>query len=98
MDFQYETLPIFCYLCGKIDHDEKDCLQWIRSKDTPRPEEKQFGPWLRASQNKNQKSQLVMAEKSGETRSVMGVKKNIERRMEGLMASMQARTSGGDNH
>ena len=53
VDFRYKRLPIFCYLCGKIDHDEKDCLQWIRSKDTLRPEEKQFGPWSRASQDKN---------------------------------------------
>ena len=53
VDFRYKRLPIFCYLCGKIDHDEKDCLQWIQSKDTLRPEEKQFGPWSRASQDKN---------------------------------------------
>ena len=54
VDFRYERLPIFCYLCGKIDHDERDCLQWIRSNVTLRPEEKQFGPWLRAlSEKKN---------------------------------------------
>nr|XP_023917062.1 uncharacterized protein LOC112028599 [Quercus suber] len=49
VDFRYERLPIFCYLCGKVDHDEKDCLQGIRSKDALRPDENQFGPWLRAS-------------------------------------------------
>ncbi|XP_030923329.1 uncharacterized protein LOC115950238 [Quercus lobata] len=53
VDFRYKRLPIFCYLCGKIDHDERDCLMWIRSKDTLRPEEKQFGPWLHVSQDKN---------------------------------------------
>ena len=49
VDFKYERLPIFCYLCGRVDHDERDCLQGLQSKETLRPEEKQFGPWLRAT-------------------------------------------------
>ena len=79
VDFRYERLPIFCYLCGKVDHDERDCLQWIRSNVTLRTEEKQFGPWLRALPEKNQKPQLVMAEKQGEIRFGEGGKEILER-------------------
>ena len=46
INFKYERLPIFCYWCELLDHAEKECLQWIRSKETLRPEEKQFGAWL----------------------------------------------------
>ncbi|KAK9996183.1 hypothetical protein SO802_020869 [Lithocarpus litseifolius] len=61
VDFKFERLPIFCYWCGKVDHDERDCLQWIRSKETLRPKDKQYGPWLRASQDRLQRPQLVLA-------------------------------------
>lgn len=61
VDFKYERLPIFCYWCGRVDHDERDCLQWTRSKETLRPEEKQYGPWLRATQDRLQRPQLVLA-------------------------------------
>ena len=49
VDFKYKRLPIFCYWCGMMDNDEKEFLQWIRSKETLRLEEKQLGAWLRAS-------------------------------------------------
>lgn len=40
VDFKYERLPIFCYWCGMIDHDKRDCLQQARSNETLGAEEK----------------------------------------------------------
>lgn len=60
---KYERLPIFCYWCGMIDHDETDCMQWMHSKESLRAEEKQYGLWLRATPDCVQKPQLVIASK-----------------------------------
>ncbi|XP_075675045.1 uncharacterized protein LOC142644284 [Castanea sativa] len=54
-------LPIFYYWCGKVDHDERDCLQWICSKETLRAEDKQFGAWLCAAPERIQRPQTVIA-------------------------------------
>lgn len=67
MELKYERLPIFCYLCGRVDHDERDFMQWVRSNDTRRLEEKQFGPWLRATPERLQKSQMITTMTNGES-------------------------------
>ncbi|KAJ1375649.1 Zinc finger, CCHC-type [Sesbania bispinosa] len=50
VDFRYERLPQFCYMCGHIGHDEDSC----KVPTAPNPDEdngdKVLGPWLRASQ------------------------------------------------
>lgn len=48
VDFRYECLPIFCYWCGKLDHDDRDCPLWINSKESLGSNDRQFEPWLQA--------------------------------------------------
>ena len=47
-------MPIFCYWCGLLNHDEKDYKLWVCSKGTLRKEDQQYGVWLKASQERPQ--------------------------------------------
>jgi len=49
VNFRYECLPNICYWCGCFDHGDRDCDFWIQSKGTLKPEQQQFGSWIRAS-------------------------------------------------
>ena len=59
ISFQYERLPIFCYWCGLLNHDKKDCPMWLRSKGSLRKEEQQYGGWMRATMERFYKSQPI---------------------------------------
>ena len=48
--FQYEYLPNLYFWCGMLDHDDKDCEVWLKSKGSLSVEDQQYGHWLRASQ------------------------------------------------
>lgn len=85
VDFKYERLPIFYYWCRIVDHEERDCMLWIRSSKTLKVEEKQHGPWLRATQEHLQRPQLVIAMKCD-----TGKKKQC-RNMRWLKARREAR-------
>ncbi|KAK7858174.1 uncharacterized protein CFP56_013819 [Quercus suber] len=60
ISFQYDRLPIFCYWCGLLNHDEKDCSLWLRSKRSLRKEEQQYGGWMRATMERFYKSQPII--------------------------------------
>jgi hypothetical protein len=49
ISFKYERLPNYCYWCGLVSHSDKDCPSWLRNKENMRIEDQQFGPSLRAS-------------------------------------------------
>jgi len=61
VDFKYERMPIFCYLCGMVTHDENNYLVGLRRTERMNAEDKSYGTWLRATQERLQKPQLVLA-------------------------------------
>ena len=47
VQFKYERLPNFCYQCGLLNHDMKDCTEVKKSGDQSEMKELQYGAWLR---------------------------------------------------
>ena len=64
--FKYEKLPNFCYWCGLVSHDDKDCGRWLSSKGTLAIESQEFGAWLQAPIFNPGKKNVVIVEGSGE--------------------------------
>ena len=46
---KYEQLPNFCYWCGWVTHNKRDCDMWLCSKRTLKKEDQQFGVRMRES-------------------------------------------------
>ena len=46
VSFKFERLPIFCYWCGHISHDDRDCAIWLNSHGCLSPDKQEYGPWL----------------------------------------------------
>ncbi|WOH12303.1 hypothetical protein DCAR_0831805 [Daucus carota subsp. sativus] len=46
VNFKYESIPTFCFICGMVGHSDKFCAKLF---DTPEDKiEKPFGTWMRA--------------------------------------------------
>ena len=46
--FNYEKLPNYCYWCGMVSHDAKECKVWLSSKGSLPLDQQEYGPWLQA--------------------------------------------------
>ncbi|XP_023877292.1 uncharacterized protein LOC111989727 [Quercus suber] len=44
INFKYERLPTFCFICGKLGHDIKHCTQNVEGQQI----NQQYGEWIRA--------------------------------------------------
>ena len=49
ISFKYERMSIFCYWCGIMNHNEKDCKLWVSSLGTLQKEEQEYGAWMHAT-------------------------------------------------
>nr|XP_023873652.1 uncharacterized protein LOC111986250 [Quercus suber] len=70
VDFKYERMPIFCYLCNMVTHDKNDCLVGLRRTERMNAEDKSYSTWLRATQERLQKPHLVLAPSCDSDREV----------------------------
>ena len=55
---KYEHLPNFCYWCGLVSHDDKDCERWLRSKGSLEKSDQHYRDWIRAEVNLQTKKNI----------------------------------------
>ena len=60
--FKYERLSIFCYRCGILGHQERECPSTRRGCITADEEDLQYGPWLRVVGPKAVKSKTSFSQ------------------------------------
>ena len=62
VSFRYERLPIMCYGCGMLTHNDKECTSGSRSGGPQSEGDKKFGSWLRASTPHPSKKSVIHVE------------------------------------
>ena len=62
VSFRYECLPIMCYGCGMLTHNDRDCTSGLRARGSQSEGDKQFGSWLRASTPHPYKKSVIRVE------------------------------------
>lgn len=48
VDFRYEKRPDYCYICGCLDHNDKDCDKQLELKYESCVVMRLYGNWIRA--------------------------------------------------
>ena len=66
MSFKYGKLPNFCYWCGLVSHDEKECEKWLIGRGSRSKESQGYGAWLRATPYNLGKSSFMIVSSMGD--------------------------------
>ena len=68
--FKYERLPNFCYRCGLLEHDLKECPENVGMDKVEGRDDLQYGAWLRGEPVRWSVGEYSFANKkeSGDTR------------------------------
>lgn len=56
INFQYKRVSTFCFVCGVMGHEERDCEVVYGNPD--RTVEREYGSWLRAPLRNNRNQNL----------------------------------------
>ena len=64
MLFKYERLLNFCYRCGLLEHDLKDCLQRRGNNKNGEVGDLQYGAWLRGEPMRRTRWEPIYAKKN----------------------------------
>ena len=63
--FKYERLPNFCYRCGLLEHDLKECPESIGIDKVEGRDDLQYGAWLRGELVRRSGGEYSFANKEG---------------------------------
>lgn len=63
--FKYEKMPSFCYWCGLVSHDAKECSFWLSSKGSLSLDQQWYSAWLRADPFSARKKSFVFVPSIG---------------------------------
>ena len=92
VSFKYEKLPNFCYWCGLISHDGKDCEVWLAKKNAEKTEPHEYGPWLRALPYNSGKTPFIVVPGMGD--GLGGEPRSAQRPTKAKSSEMLGKSTG----
>ena len=76
--FKYERLPNFCYRCGLLEHDQRECSESMGFDKGDEKGDLQYGAWMRGDPVKRLGVESGFSKKKEDERSINGVRIRLE--------------------
>ena len=78
VQFKYERLPNFCYKCGLLEHDQRECSESMGFGKGDEKDELQYGAWMRGDPVKRWGVESGFSKKMEGERSTNGVRIRLD--------------------